>query len=172
MKCWEAWDTTCGHKVKDITPLITWRREALEEEAFQWFLWLTMALSRPFKEDSLYLPWKDERGPSSIRRTLELFQRQRWGNFWETGWSASGLFRAHRNHVELNWTEPNSQTQRLCAMYKYESDDWNQHCSEIRSLGLLTQARKRRRTTERSCRSPQRQSEATAQGQASFVPPV
>ena len=36
------------------------------------------------------LPWKDERGPSSIRRTLEL-----WGNFWETGRSAYRLFRAH-----------------------------------------------------------------------------
>ena len=47
----------------------------------------------------------DERGPSSIRRTLEPFQRQRWGNFWEMGWSAYGLFRAHRYHLELNWTE-------------------------------------------------------------------
>ena len=49
---------------------------------------------------------EDERGPSSIRRTLEPFQRQRWGNFWETGWSAYGLFRAHRYHFELNWTLP------------------------------------------------------------------
>ena len=66
-KCWGAWETTCGHKAKDITPLIAWRREAWEEEAL---------------DDLL---WKDERGPSSVRRTLELFQRQRWGNFWETG---------------------------------------------------------------------------------------
>ena len=49
------------------------------------------------------LPWKDERGPSSIRRRLE-----HWGNFWETGWSAYGLFRARRYHLELNWTEPNN----------------------------------------------------------------
>ena len=34
------------------------------------------------------------------------FQRQLWGHFWETGWSAYGLFRAHRYHLELNWTEP------------------------------------------------------------------
>ena len=87
LKCWEAWDTTCGHKAKDITPLIAWRREALKEEAL---------------DD---LPWKDERGPSSVRRTLEPFQRHRWGNFGETGWSAYGLFRAHRYHLELNWTE-------------------------------------------------------------------
>ena len=39
------------------------------------------------KEAPVSLPWKDERGPSSIRRTVELFQRQPWGNFRETGWS-------------------------------------------------------------------------------------
>ena len=55
------------------------------------------------------LPWKDERGPSSVRRTLEPFQRQRWDNFWETELSASGLFRAHRYHLELNWRELNTK---------------------------------------------------------------
>ena len=34
-------------------------------------------------------------------RTLEFFQRQRWENVWETGWSAYGLFRAH--DTILNW---------------------------------------------------------------------
>ena len=38
----------------------------------------------------------------TYRRTLEPFQRQRWGNFWETGRNAYGLFRAHRYHLELN----------------------------------------------------------------------
>ena len=89
LKCWEAWDSTCGHKAKDITPLTAWRREAWKEEELD------------------NLPWKDERGPSSIRRTLELFQRQRWGNFWKTGCSAYGLFRAHKYHLELNWTQLN-----------------------------------------------------------------
>ena len=34
-KCWGAWDTTCGHKAKDTTPSITWRRKAwgIEEAA-------------------------------------------------------------------------------------------------------------------------------------------
>ena len=27
LKCWEAWDITCRHKAKDITPLVAWRRE-------------------------------------------------------------------------------------------------------------------------------------------------
>ena len=28
---------TCGHKAKDITPLISWRREGLKEEALEIF---------------------------------------------------------------------------------------------------------------------------------------
>ena len=62
-KCWEAWDTTCGQKGKDITSLITWRREAQKEEAFN---------------DCL---WNGEKGALSIRLILELFQRQWLGNF-------------------------------------------------------------------------------------------
>ena len=46
---------------------------------------------------------EDVNGLSSIRRTLELFQRQHWdwGNFRETGWSAYyGLSRAH-NYIYI-----------------------------------------------------------------------
>ena len=35
------------------------------------------------------------------------FWSQRWGNFWERGWSAYGLFQTNRYHLKLNWTEPN-----------------------------------------------------------------
>ena len=87
LQCWGARDTTCGYKAKDITPSITWRREAWKEEAL---------------DD---LPWKDERGLSSIRRTLEPFQRRHWGNFWEKECRAYGLFLAHGFRLELNWTE-------------------------------------------------------------------
>ena len=73
-----------SHKAKYITPLITWGEGKEEMGALGDLL------------------WKDARGPSSIRWTLEPFQRQRWGNFWETGWSTYGLFRAHRYHLELN----------------------------------------------------------------------
>ena len=45
------------------------------------------------------------RRPLSIRWTLELFQRQRWGD----GVERIRLFRAHRYHLELNWTEPNRE---------------------------------------------------------------
>ena len=27
LKCWGAWDTSCGYKAQDTTPPITWRRE-------------------------------------------------------------------------------------------------------------------------------------------------
>ena len=33
LKCWGAWDTTCGHKAKEITTSVAWKREAWEEEA-------------------------------------------------------------------------------------------------------------------------------------------
>ena len=75
LKCWEAWDTTCGHKAKDITPLIACSRKALKERAL---------------DD---LPWKEERRPSWIRRTLEPFQRQRW----ETSERRSGV---HMGFIE------------------------------------------------------------------------
>ena len=64
---------------------------------------------------------EDERGPLSIRRTLEAFQWQRRGNFWETGWSAYGLFRAHRYHLQLNWTERSMVPLSLlpfCALFR------------------------------------------------------
>ena len=52
------------------------------------------------------LPGQDETGPLSIRCTLELFQRWCWQNFWGMGWSANGLFWAHRYH----WTKLNCRT--------------------------------------------------------------
>ena len=58
-------------------------------------------------------PWKDERGPSSIRKTLEPFQRQRLGNFRGTGdtfWEKACMGFSERintilNRTELNWTQ-------------------------------------------------------------------
>ena len=84
LKCWGAQDTTCRLKAKNITPSLAWSRQAQ-------------------KEEMLNNPWKGERGPSSIRPTLELFQRQRRGNISETGLSTYGLIRAHKSHQpELN----------------------------------------------------------------------
>lgn len=47
--------------------------------------------------------WKDEKGASSLRWTLELFQRQHWGNLCEMGWSTCELSeRIEIHHLELN----------------------------------------------------------------------
>ena len=56
------------------------------------------------KRSTIFLSWKDAKGLSSVRRTLEPFQTNVWGNFRETGWSAYGLFRAHR-YLERNGTD-------------------------------------------------------------------
>ena len=31
LKCWGAWDTTCGRKAKDVTSPIAWKEEALDD---------------------------------------------------------------------------------------------------------------------------------------------
>ena len=67
----EELERILGHKAPDITPLVTWRREAGEEEAFN------------------NLPQKDEGRPSSIRQTLELFGKK--GNVVETCQRRSGV---------------------------------------------------------------------------------
>ena len=77
LKCWEAWDITRGYKAKDITLSVAWRREALKEEAL----------------DDLH--WTDERGSSSVGRTLEPFQRQTLGKLLREG-------------VERTWNFPSA----------------------------------------------------------------
>ena len=95
LRCWGAWDTSCVLKGKDIIPSTACKREVWKEEAL---------------DD---LSWKSERGPSSIRRTLQLLQRWHWGHFWEMGWSVYGLFWLRRYHLNLNWTaEWSSLTRR------------------------------------------------------------
>ena len=94
LKCSETWDTTSRHKAKDITQLITWGREVLKQEVL---------------DD---LPWKDERGLSSIRQTLEPFQRQHWGNFWEMRWREKWAF---SSTWIPSWTE---------LIWKHKSITW------------------------------------------------
>ena len=48
-----------------------------------------------------------------VRRTLQLLQKQRWGNFGETVSSVQGLFRAHRYPLEMSKTgTPVNKTER------------------------------------------------------------
>ena len=91
LKCWGAWDTSCGHKAKGVTPSIAWRMEG----------------------------WKQ--APSIARRSYLKIKRmghrqsdEHWncfkGNRGETpetrGGAAYGLFRAPKFHLEMNSTEP------------------------------------------------------------------
>ena len=71
-------NTTCGHKAKDITPSIAWRREALKEEAL---------------DD---LPCKGHRQSDE---QWDCNKGNVGKNFCETGWIAYGLFRAPRSHL-------------------------------------------------------------------------
>ena len=77
---------------QDITPSITCRREVWKEKAL---------------DD---LPWMDERGPSSIRWTLEPFQRQSFG---ETSERPGGAHMGFSKCIDtiLNWTELNRPLQ-------------------------------------------------------------
>ena len=52
------------------------------------------------------LPWKDEKGPSSVRVQTNIgIQRQHWGNSWEWGGVHMGL--PKRMDTILNWTDLN-----------------------------------------------------------------
>ena len=53
-------------------------------------------------------PRKDEKGPSSIRRTLERFQKHPENTYESRGWAHMGLFQERRYCLEPNWTEPNN----------------------------------------------------------------
>ena len=86
--------------------------------------------------DNLF--WEDARG------ALEPFQSRHWGNFWETGWSAYGLFRAHRYRLELNWDElrRNGTARSWCAakcrscFWSHRRIDWQTHNLSLHSLSL------------------------------------
>ena len=84
LKCWGAWDTTCGYKAKDLTKSIAriaWKEEALDD-----------------------LPLNRWERVIVNETNIGTVSKATLGNFWETGWSAYGLFRAHRYHLELNLT--------------------------------------------------------------------
>ena len=48
------------------------------------------------------------KGHRQIRRTLELFQRRCWRNFWETRCCACGLFHPNRYHLQQKGLQLNS----------------------------------------------------------------
>ena len=119
LKCRGAWDTTCRHKAKDITPsrergtCLSSRKISNAEE-----LETLPAGTKP-RASHHRSPGGERRGKRKrytifLERTREghCQSDERWScfkgnvgeNIWETGWSVCELFRAHRYHLELNWT--------------------------------------------------------------------
>ena len=86
LKRWEGWDHTCGHKAKDITQSISWRKEAWKEEGL----------------DDLPLIGRERAivRPTNIGKHFK-------GNVREAserrGWAHTG-FSEHTDTI-LNWTE-------------------------------------------------------------------
>ena len=92
-----ASDTTCGHKAKDITPSIAWRRKAWKEEAL---------------DD---LPWRTREGHRQSDQHWNRFK----GNVGGTSERRDG---ALRYRLQLNWTEQAihyGKTKHSCFDYFY-----------------------------------------------------
>ena len=90
LKCWRTRDTALGHKAKTSSRYGSpWGERRGKRKC-----------------STISLKGQEMAIPSSIRRTLELFQRQRW-EISERRDEAHNreLFRARRYHLELNWTE-------------------------------------------------------------------
>ena len=105
LTCWGAWDTTCWHKAKDITPSIAWRREGWKE--------------RIARRYSL----KGREGDIISQTNTETISKATYcGNFWEMRWSAYGRFPVHRYHLEMNWTEWNSQSETERGPKRFSND--------------------------------------------------
>ena len=105
LKRWGAWDTTCGHKTKNIRPSIVWRREAWKEKAL---------------EDLL---WKDERGPSSTGRISDFFffffLRQ------------SGVTSERRSGTHMGFSE---RRDTILKRTELNLDQWHSNKVEVSSL--------------------------------------
>ena len=125
LKFWGAWNTTYGHKAKDTTPLITWKRiqntegckhyaryytDPMHTQYSSYWCWNAAYGQRGNKigcrgEKALRdLLWKDKKGPLSIRRnsgiiltTLGRLLRDKVEHI------VYGLSRAHKYCLELNY---------------------------------------------------------------------
>ena len=69
LKYWRAWDTSCGHKAKDITPSTAWRREAGKEEALSDLSWITSF--QILCTNSFMKEWREGKYKSPFLSTVE-----------------------------------------------------------------------------------------------------
>ena len=116
-KCWGAWDTTCGYNANDITPSITWKREACKREALDEFT------------------WTDENGLSSTRPHCNYFKgktretSERWGGthtgfpsayipFWTDLFSVFEDGRLEKKLLHGPRFEPRTSSNRRCMDFQ------------------------------------------------------
>ena len=95
-----AWDTTCGHKTKGITPSIAWRRERRG---------------------------KRQRSTIILERTREDHRQSddHWNCFYETGGACMGF--SERIDTTLNWSVLNWQClvkARVCPAQSIQWKPW------------------------------------------------
>ena len=120
LKHWWDWDVTSGHKAKDTTSSIAWRREAWKEEAF---------------DD---LPWKDESmrvssryvtpprvHPHTLQSKINSTKRHLWENLWVTHKAHTGF--PERVDTITKWTEEKrTNEQQVIATRKQKG--WAVRC--------------------------------------------
>ena len=102
LEFWGAWNTTCGHKAKDITPSTAWRREAWKEEVLDDWRWPSLVLSR---KTLLEKTRKRHRQPDEAWKRFK-------GNVGEASERRDGAHRgfSERIYAILNWIKLNSKT--------------------------------------------------------------
>ena len=98
LKCWGAWDSSSGRKSQGHDTI-----DIPEERGTAKGSWWRPAVEKTTQGHC-----------HAIRPTLELFPKLHWGT-WKTGWSAYGISRALRHHLELNWTELHNYGLALCC---------------------------------------------------------
>ena len=112
----------------------------------RWLTWwqMTDVMTDDWRDDRWLMWWlhdwcEGKRGPSSIKWILEPFQRRRWGNFWETGWSTYGLVRAPRYRPELWGQTIDMMTSDRQRLYNYvRTNDWYDDILLIDQLRILS----------------------------------
>ena len=125
LKCWEAWDTTCGQKAMDIIPSITWRREALGLDR-----WSARRSSLKGREKAIVN--QTNIGASYFK-----------GNVRETSERRDGAhmgFSQLIDTIELNWTELNKiLALQICLpvlWYKHPEQSATRNATFLMTVGL------------------------------------
>ena len=141
VKCWRS-SWCSAHKAKDTTASIFWGREALKEEALD------------------YLPWKERTRENHGRQPDEHWNCFK-GNVWDmserrAGAHNYGLFRAHKCHLERNWTELNCYIQNNWAtdINGFQCPTMQKNKNKNKKLHSFEQKNKKQKHTHTKKKNP------------------